>query len=80
MPAPKIDAPSELPVSTIVDWFGRQEHFPPVIETDNRLKTKVGEALRTLFSDNDDEAMDVELSQPFPLKVVTSASLTNTSA
>lgn len=32
------------------------------------------------FSDDDGEAMDVELSQPFPLKVGTSASTINTGA
>ncbi|KAG9948793.1 hypothetical protein KCU85_g4688, partial [Aureobasidium melanogenum] len=170
MSAPKKN-PSELPISTIVNWFDKQKHFPPAIEvgpqtlmnwmkamntnqTDNRLSTKIGKVLRRLqkkagitkaqsmayikangenldaparkkrqqkkakreaqakenadararakaksksrsesgseedaeefsewegFSDDDGEVMDVELSQPFPCKVVTSAPATNTS-
>ncbi|KAG9604700.1 hypothetical protein KCU77_g711, partial [Aureobasidium melanogenum] len=52
MPARKVAAPSELPVSTIVDWFGKQEHFPPVVKVGPQTVMNWMKAMKTSQTDN----------------------------
>lgn len=51
MSAPKKN-PSELPISTIVNWFDKQKHFPPAIEVGPQTLMNWMKAMNTNQTDN----------------------------